>query len=1281
VSNCELRPVVTPTNAKTLRVNELQESRKILTAATRCAPKNEDAFKEDLDYRARQVTTLLRLEHLNAEEAQSIKRLICQSADRFHLPTETLGATGVISHRIVTTDQIPVHVKQYRFPPVHKSEIDKQTMSLLKDGVIEQSLSPYNSPIWIVPKKEDSHGNKRWRMVIDYRRLNEKTVGDAYPLPNIIEILDQLGAAKYFSVFDLASGFHQIPVEPADAHKTAFSTPFGHYQFTRMPFGLKNAPATFQRLMDHVLAGLQGAELFVYLDDIIIYARSLREHEIKYQKLIARLRAANLKLQPDKCEFLRKEITYLGHIIGEDGVRPDPKKLEAVRDFTRPTNPKQIKQFLGLTGYYRRFIPGFAKTAKPLTQLLKKDALFAWGPQQEDGFRTLRDHLLREPILQYPDFEKPFNITTDASGYAVAAILSQGPIGKDLPIAYCSRLLNPAEQNYSTIEKELLAIVYAVQYYRPYIYGAEFNLVTDHKPLVWLNSIKDPTSRLTKWGLKLAEYTYRVIYKPGTANTNVDALSRNPTGQHATIQIVNKSASDSSDESLFHFLPRSPVGTAGQEEPASHLEGSQEPQQNTEELRRITNEVILESSFHPEHTSTPGTSRRLITCPSPLVRRFSMALTDLPGSPSPNEQDESSPGLASDGTILVPMDPNDGTPSPTDQEARWNTRLNFMDSRRESDSESEDGSSERLFSPVTVPFQVKTPPEQPAGVLETRDNFLMRRDNLVILITQGGNPCDSGSRQLQENGKLPKYPLLSLARGHVSKHGNRILVSLPVKERDSTPLDEAILDDALESLLDITRELGLHSISISKTERIDSVPWAHLQGRLTAYFDQAECEITVCLNLIQIPPIHRRTSLIEENHASALGGHKGVTKTYHRLRQRYHWTNMKEDVQAYIHNCMGCQRKKLVRVKGRQPMMLTDTPGSAFDKVALDIMGPLPVTNQGNRYVLTVQDLLTKYLITIPLANATSMDIADGLRKYLISYFGSPRTILTDQGANFTSSLMKALAKKFRMRQIRTTAFHPQGNGSVERTHHVITEYLKQYTDRGNGWDEYIDLAMLSYNTSRHESTKFTPCELVLGKAARTPGSDPPIEGLDRTYHEYYTQLLQQINQVQAMGMANLKDSKVRAKHYYDKKVRPQTIRKGDQVYLLKEPTTKFGDQYTGPHEVVGVCGPRNFTIRTGQKTRVVHIDKLRKAKAHTPVPEAQDLRKCRVIYRRQVIVQEWNSQTTIEWKWQLRLPSAATLQGGGVTSPPAAVTTDFLFSNELPGPSYTTADDERRYP
>lgn len=459
-------------------------------------------FQEDTRDRVELIKETLRLEHLNEKETEHAIRLIKRNSDLFRLPGERLGHTDAVSHKITTADDHPINTKQYRFPPIHKEEINKQVDELLNNDVIKVSNSPYNSPLWIVPKKPDSKGNKRWRMVIDFRSLNEKTLDDAYPLPNITEILDQLGSAKYFSVFDLASGFHQIPMHESDAQKTAFSTSFGHYHFNRMPFGLKNAPATFQRLMDQVLSGLQGTELFVYLDDIVIYASSLREHEIKFNKLAERLRAAKLKLQPDKCEFLRKEVTYLEHIISEEGIKPDPQKIKAVKDFPRPTNAKNIKQFLGLAGYYRRFIPDFSKTSKPLTSLLKKDEAFVWTETQEEAFLTLRNQLCADPLLQYPDFTKPFIITTDASGYAIGGILSQGTIGKDRPIAYTSRLLSAAEQNYSTIEKQLLAIVYSVNHFRPYVYGNKFSLVTDRKPLVWLDSVKDPTSRLIQLAIE-----------------------------------------------------------------------------------------------------------------------------------------------------------------------------------------------------------------------------------------------------------------------------------------------------------------------------------------------------------------------------------------------------------------------------------------------------------------------------------------------------------------------------------------------------------------------------------------------------------------------------------------------------------------------------------------------------------------------------------------------------------------------------------------------------------
>lgn len=317
--------------------------------------------------------------------------------------------------------------------------------------------------------------------MIDYRALNEVTIGDASPLPNIEEILEQLGGAKYFSTLDCVSGFHQVKMHPRDAPKTAFSVPEGHFEFTRMPFGLKKSPATFQRLMRIALTGLiNNFRCLVYIDDIIVTSDTLENHVKTLKEVFRRLSLHNLKLEPKKCFFLRREVIYLGQLITEDGLKPDPIKIKCVQDFPTPTSQKEVKSFLGLAGYYRRFIPDFSKIAYPIVKLLKKNAPFDWTDLQKEVFKTLKEKLCSEPVLQYLNFNEEFTLTTDASGYATGTVLSQGPKNRNLPLAYFSRTLNKAEQNYDTSSRELLAIVSAIKHFRPYLFGRRFKIVTDN---------------------------------------------------------------------------------------------------------------------------------------------------------------------------------------------------------------------------------------------------------------------------------------------------------------------------------------------------------------------------------------------------------------------------------------------------------------------------------------------------------------------------------------------------------------------------------------------------------------------------------------------------------------------------------------------------------------------------------------------------------------------------------------------------------------------------------
>lgn len=384
------------------------------------------------------------------------------------------------------------------------------------------SKSPWNSPLLVVLKKPGPDGKKRWRVVFDFRKLNQVTTKDAFSLPRIDEILDQLGHARYFTTLDLASGYHQVLFDEKDRDKTAFSTPNGHYHFKRMPFSLCGAPATFQRIKSYILTGLEGVECFVYLDDFVIYGNNLKEHNSKLVNVLTKIQEFNLKLNTEKCNFFCKEVVFLGHKCSETGAQPDPLKVECVQSYPVPKTVKQVQSFIGFANYYRRFIPHFSEIMLPLTQLLKKGHKFLWSKDCQDAFEKIKEALISPPLLRYHDFNLPYVLTTDASNDAIGAVLSQIINGLDQPLAFASRTLKKAEKNYDTTEKEFLAVTWSSRNYRPYLLSNMFVVYTDHKPLTG----KLNTPRLLRMQYKLSEFDFDIKYKAGEYNVVADALSR-----------------------------------------------------------------------------------------------------------------------------------------------------------------------------------------------------------------------------------------------------------------------------------------------------------------------------------------------------------------------------------------------------------------------------------------------------------------------------------------------------------------------------------------------------------------------------------------------------------------------------------------------------------------------------------------------------------------------------------------------------------------------------------
>lgn len=506
---------------------------------------------------------------LTNTEHQALSTLLTAYSDLFDFDRRALTKTTTVNHSIDTGTATPVKSRAYRVSPAERRTIQENVADMLKKNVIEPSSSPWSSPVVLVKKKDGS-----WRFCVDYRRLNKVTKKDAYPLPRIDDTLDTLQGSSFFSSMDLRSGYWQIPLSDDAKPKTAFITPDGLYQFNVMPFGLCNAPATFERMMDNLLMGFTWNICLCYLDDVVVFSATFDEHIRRLRQVLDCFRAAKLQLNSKKCRFGARQIKVLGHLVSVDGIRPDPDKIQAVSEFPVPKNLKDVRGFLGLCTYFRKFIPAFSNLAEPLNELLRMGRAFHWDQPQEHAFNSLKRALISDPILGHFLEGADTELRTDASGHGLGAVLAQNVGNTKRVIAYANRTLTKCERNYAITERECLAVVWAITKFRPYLYGTHFRVVTDHHALCWLTNLKDPSGRLARWSLKIQDYDFSIVHKSGKLHLDADGLSRcplpsEPSGQEPqgspllsaaldTIDVADAQLSDQHLKPIIHYL----LGTA-----------------------------------------------------------------------------------------------------------------------------------------------------------------------------------------------------------------------------------------------------------------------------------------------------------------------------------------------------------------------------------------------------------------------------------------------------------------------------------------------------------------------------------------------------------------------------------------------------------------------------------------------------------------------------------------------------------------------------------------------
>jgi hypothetical protein len=792
------------------------------------------------------------------------------------------------------------------------------------------------------------------------------------------------------------------------------------------------------------------------LDDIIIFSADFPSQATKLRATLGRILSAGLKLKPRKCSFFQSEVTFLGHVISAEGILPNPENVRRLRGWPTPRCVKEVRSFLGLGNYYRRFVQNYSAVVKPLTELTKKDKSFHWDDACQKAFDTLKDVLMGPEIMDFPSHTGDYILDTDACDVSIGAVLSQIQIGCERVIAYGSRTLNKAEQNYCVTDRELLAVKHFIEYYKHYLLGRKFLVRSDHQALKWLFSLKDPKSRIARWIEMLSAYDFSVEFRPGAKHGNADAMSRCPDPQQCQCDAEPLSCGPCSK-----CLSRS-------EQMQSSLLGSGD----------AVRKVGAEKTSLAEGGSDSDVMGLL----------FSYLMCFLSALHLMNGEDEKTPERAV----------------------------------RSSD-----------VSSWALPYSAKD----------------LRKKQLA-------DPDIGSVIHWLEAGKRPS-------------------------------------SDEVRTLSPATRHYWLI--------------WKNLVLRDGVLYKEFQKQDETAEGLQLVVPRALHQEILKQVHDSLLGGHLGQKKTREKLKRRFYWFEQREDSNAYVLKCDVCSSPTRPAKPPRAPMG-TMTTGAVLDRLSTDILGPLPETVRGNKYILVVSDYFSKWVEIFPISDQTAITTARVILNEVISRYGCPYDIHSDQGRNYESQLFADLCKMLEIRKTRTTPGNPRCNSQTERFNRTMLKMIKAYLkDEDDDWDLHLGCLAAAYRATPHESTGLSPNLLMLGREVRLPvevmlGSAAPNDEEDVTsYGEYVSKLRDRMQHAHAVARKHLKGAAVRQKDAYDAKKSLHVYQPGDLVWYASQLNQlhiapKLRRPFEGPFVVTKRLNDLVYRLqfRKGGASRNVHHNKLK---------------------------------------------------------------------------------------
>ena len=1105
-------------------------------------PRDEKYMKEKYEA-IKQVVELHKL--LTSTQKDALYKLLCKHEARFSIGGENLGKVNTIKHEINTDPKVlPFREKLRVYSKAIQDIIDKEIDKLIKDGVIVPSKSPYASNLLLVRKPDESSANGiKERVCVDYRRLNKDTIKDSYPLANIQTIFNRIGKSTWFTTMDLLSGFWQIAIKEEHKHKTAFITARGLYEWLVMPFGLCNAPSTFQRLMDEVIKPEYRDFIETYIDDLVTHSHTFEDHLHHIDVQLSLLGKHNLTVKLSKCKFAQNEVKFLGHIISKDSIKMNPESVSSILKWERPkpgvNQVKAIRGFLGMVGWYRKFIPEFSRKAVPLFNLTKKETKWEWTKECEEAFQYLRDAITKYPVLLVPDPNKDYILHTDASDHALGTALMQADShGNIRPVAYASKVLDKAQRNYSVTDREALAIVWALEHFNTYLEGHKYTAVTDHAALKYLHTAEHKTPRMHRMVLRLQPYELKLHYTKGETHYAADLLSR------ADDYMEMKEDSATEKTAL-------------------------RPLYDNNYDDSVPKKTTVGSLFDSHYDDN--------------VLNITYALAGRVKKKVNNKEKEY------EVKHIVDRRPIKGKADVYEYRVRW------------AGYDERDDTWEPLYKLKNSKDKINEYHKQletklrEKSELDSKHSRLQAHEERIKDSTLETFICDK-CEEICDN-----YTSLLVHR----YYEHDIAIELPNEE--NMAIDKVIVkqlqleDPQFKVIYDMNVSRSEIPYDATKVERqfLSAYTFIVDSDGLLYCIDapglRAKSKLRTQLRLC-IPQVMRR-QLLREVHSGKTGAHPSTTRMYDKLREYAWWPGMLHDVNKYVTHCTVCQQTKWSKIAAMpQPMSL---PYAPWSHVSIDHVGPLPLTARGNLHILVAKCRFTKYVEAWAVPDTDAITTVKCLLNGIICRYGIPHVILSDNGSGFISQLNESFMHELGVKHITSSPHHPQSNGDVESVNKTIGASLKQWANESHtNWDLELPWALFAYNTSVHTTIGETPYYLNHGRDARTildvilnknPGTQ-----IDRC--QYSIELVERLHEIHSRMMEIYQD--IQSKRVNNKPVIEFEV--GDMVYL-HVPNDKVGlarkfmTRFKGPYYIIEKVSSVNYVLNIDNKNTTVHIERLRR--------------------------------------------------------------------------------------